>query len=282
MSAIKRIRYSSLEDTFLRIYDLKVRVRRRPGEGVPLLLINGLGGCIEAWEPLTRRLPGHDIIAIDHPGTGLSSPPNRILTMVEIAEFYKEALDVLGVDRAHVLGFSYGGTIAQQMAKDFPAYVNSLILANTAPGWGGFPPDLLTLMVAANPLRYQVPLAREMAAPVIYRGRVGRYPRLFEDELAGWDAHRSTLLGVGCQVAAFVEWSSVPWLATLDVPTLVLCGEEDPMAPVANSKLMASLIPGAELQIYEEAGHLFIFEVPDVAAAHINDFLHRVRLEAAA
>ena len=51
-----------------------------------------------------------------------------------------------------------------------------------------------------------------------------------------------------------------PWLATLDVPTLVLCGEEDPMAPVANSKLIASLIPGAELQIYDEAGHLFIFE----------------------
>lgn len=282
MSKTVKIRYSPTKDTFLRISGMKVRVRRRPGKGIPLLLINGLGACIEAWEPLTTRLPGHHIIAIDHPGTGLSSPPNRILSMTDLAEFYIEALNILGVQRAHVLGFSFGGTIAQQMAKDFPDRVHSLILAGTAVGWGGFPPDPMTLIVAANPLRYQIPIVREMAAPVIYRGHVGRHPRLFETELAGWDAHRSTLLGVGAQVAAFIGWSSMPWLATLDVPTLVMCGEEDPMAPVANSKLIASIIPGAELEIYDEAGHLFLFDTPAAPAARIDAFLGRVRVQAVA
>ena len=77
MAKVAKIRYSTMEDTFLRIKDLKVRIRRRPEAGTPLLLINGLGACLEAWEPLTKRLPGRDIIAVDHPGTGLSSPPKR-------------------------------------------------------------------------------------------------------------------------------------------------------------------------------------------------------------
>jgi pimeloyl-ACP methyl ester carboxylesterase len=276
MAIIKRIRYSTMEDTFVRIMNLKVRVRRQENPGMPLLLINGMGACLEAWEPLTRRFHGRDIIAVDHPGTGLSSPPNHLLTMSELAEFYTAVLDSLGVERADVLGFSFGGTVAQQMAKDHPRYVNSLILAGTAPGVGGIPADPLTLMTVANPMRYFIPLVREMAAPIIYRGRCGRYPRLFEDELSGWDAHRTTMVGISAQIAAFVGWSSLPWLPFLDKPTLVLCGEEDPMAPVANSRLIASLIPRAELHVVEEGGHLFLFDLPDQAAPHIHHFLARV------
>ncbi|MDN5763338.1 MAG: alpha/beta hydrolase [Microlunatus sp.] len=277
MAIIKKVRYSTMEDTFLRVDDLKIRVRRRPAAGTPLLLINGLGTCLEAWEPLTRRLPDRDLIGIDHPGMGLSSPPNYVMSTAQLAEFYRDTLEVLEVARADVLGFSFGGTIAQQLAKDFPDSVNSLVLAGTAAGVGGFPADLATILAAANPLRYQVPLVREMAAPIIYRGRVGRHPRLFEDELAGWEAHRATLLGVGCQIMAMMGWSSLPFLATLDVPTLVLCGDEDPMAKVANSQQIAALIPGAELKIYEGQGHLFLFDAPEQPAADIIEFLDRAR-----
>lgn len=280
MDIIKKVRYSTMEDTFVRIDDLKVRIRRRPAAGIPLFLINGLGASVEAWEPLTRLLSGRDIIGIDHPGMGLSSPPNHIMPMTELAEFYKNALDVLEVGRADVLGFSFGGTIAQQLAKDFPEYVNSLILAGTALGLGGFPADPITILTAANPLRHQIPLAREMAAPIIYRGRAGRHPQLFEDELAGWEAHRATLLGVSCQVVAMMGWSSLPFLASLKVPTLVLCGDEDPMAKVSNSKQIAALIPGAELKIYEGHGHLFLFDAPAEPVVDINEFLDRIHQDA--
>lgn len=282
MTAVIPVRYSRLEDTFIRVHDLKIRIRRQKGAGVPLLLINGLGGCLEAWGPLTRLLKGRDLIAVDHPGTGLSSPPNHILSMSEIAQLYTEVLDELGVEQADVLGFSFGGTIAQQLAREYPQYVRSLVLAASAPGVGGHLPDPMTLMVAANPLRYIIPLVRELAAPIIYRGRCGRHPRLFDDELAGFDAHRTTLLGVGAQVGAFMGWSSVPWLGSIDKPTLVLGGEEDPMAPVGNSRLMASLIPNASLVVIENGGHLFLFDLPDEAAPHIIEFLDRVRRDAAA
>ncbi|WP_370894860.1 alpha/beta fold hydrolase [Janibacter sp. GXQ6167] len=273
---LKRVQYDTMEDTFVRVMDLKVRIRRQERPGTPLLLINGLGACLEAWEPLTRLLQGRDIIAVDHPGCGLSSPPNHIMTMPEIAMFYTEVLKTVAVDEADVLGFSFGGTIAQQIAKDYPEFVRSLILAGTAPGTGGFPADPITIMTAANPLRYVIPLVREMAAPIIYRGRCGRHPRLFETELSGWDAHRTTLLGVGAQTAAFAGWSSLSWLAMIDKPTLVLGGEEDPMAPVANSRLIASVIPGAELRVFDQGGHLFLFDMAEQAAPPIKDFLERV------
>lgn len=276
MAVIKKVRYDTMEDTFARIMDLKVRIRRQKNPGTPLLLINGLGACLEAWGPLTMKLRGRDIIAVDHPGCGLSSPPNHIFSMPEIAEFYTEVMEHVGVERADILGFSFGGTIVQQMAKDYPDHVNSLILCGTAPGLGGFPADPITIMTAANPLRYMIPLVREMAAPIIYRGRCGRNPRLFETELAGWDAHRTTMLGVGAQIAAFSGWSSMAWIASIDKPTLVLGGEEDPMAPVSNSRLIASVIPGAELHICEGGGHLFPFDTPDFAAEHINNFLDRI------
>jgi pimeloyl-ACP methyl ester carboxylesterase len=282
MSIIKQVRYDTMEDTFARVHDLKVRIRRQENPGTPLLLINGLGACLEAWEPLTRRLKGRDIIAVDHPGCGLSSPPNHIMSMPEIAEFYVDVLGHLGVTKADVLGFSFGGTVAQQMAHEFPENVNSLILAATAPGAGGYPADPVTIMTAANPMRYVLPLVREMAAPVIYRGRCGRNPRLFEDELSGWDAHRTTLLGVGAQIAAFSQWSSLPWLASVTHETLVLGGEEDPMAPVANSRLIASVLPNAELHVIDEGGHLFPFDLPDRAAPLINEFLARVNVPVAA
>lgn len=282
MAKVAKIRYSTMEDTFLRIKDLKVRIRRRPEAGTPLLLINGLGACLEAWEPLTKRLPGRDIIAVDHPGTGLSSPPNYIFSMYENAEFYMEALDAVGVEKANVLGFSFGGTIAQEIAHSFPERVESLILCGTNAGTGSFPADPFTIMCAANPLRYIVPTIREMMAPFVYRGRVGRNPQLFETELQGWYAHRTTMLGVGAQIGTMMMgWSSMPWLASLDVPTLVLGAEEDPLAPPANSELIASIVPGAECHIYDEAGHLFLFDQPGPASQHISDFLDRVEAKEA-
>lgn len=282
MTTIKKVYYDTMEDTFARVMDLKVRIRRQQNPGTPLLLINGLGACLESWGPLTKLLRGRDIIAVDHPGCGLSSPPNHILSMSEIAEFYIEVLDHIGVTKADVLGFSFGGTIAQQLAHEYPDHVNSIILCGTAPGGGGFPADPMTLVWAANPLRYMVPLVREMAAPIIYRGRCGRHPRLFETELAGWDAHRTTMVGVGAQIAAFSGWSSMSWLATVTHPALVLGGEEDPMAPVANSRLIAAVLPNSELHVIEEGGHLFPFDLPEQAAPLINDFLDRVNAPVAA
>lgn len=276
----KTMEHGRMEDTFVRAHGLKVRIRRRPVEGqTPLLLINGLGGCLEAWEPLTRMLPGRDIIAIDHPGTGLSSAPNYVMSMLELALFYVEVLEIYDIEKVDVLGFSFGGTIAQEIVNSFPWVVNSLLLVASAPGRGGFPADPLTIMLAANPMRYQIPLVRELSAPMVYKGRAGRDPSLFKNELAGWYAQRPTMLGVAAQVAAFSSWSSMPWLASIEVPTLVLAGGDDPMAPASNSTLMASIITGSELHILDRAGHLFLFDEPETSSNLITGFLDRIHAD---
>lgn len=269
------------QDTFVMCGGLRLRVRRQ-GRGEPLLLINGLGACLEGWKSLARRLPGRELIMVDHPGTGLSAVPPKIMSMPQLAALYVEVLDVLGVDRADVLGFSFGGTVTQQIAKDFPERVRSIILAGTSLGLGGFPADFFTLMVASNPLRYQFKSVREMSAPLLYRGRVGREPGLFNTELSGWTAHPASLTGVFFQVAAYSMWSSLPWLRTLDLPVLVLGGREDPMAPAANSRMLATIIRGAQLHIIDQGGHLFLFDRAEQSAPLIEEFLRSHRAASAA
>jgi pimeloyl-ACP methyl ester carboxylesterase len=264
-----------VSDAYVTVDGLRLRVRVVPGTGQPLLLINGLGGCLEGWEPLADRLPGRALVMIDHPGTGLSQVPARMMPVPELAALYFRVLDELQLDRVDVLGFSFGGVLAQQMAVADPRRVCALILAGTACGWGGVPADPLTLMAASFPLRHRFPLIREMSAPIIYRGRAGRNPALFTTELRGINAHRASMQGVMYQIAGYSMWSSANWLHLLRQPTLVLAGDEDPMAPVANSHLLAARIPKAELRVFDQAGHLFLFDLAEEAAPVITDFLTR-------
>jgi poly(3-hydroxyoctanoate) depolymerase len=86
------------------------------GQGPPLLLLNGIGGNIEMWEPLALRLPGRQLIMIDMPGTG-GSPALRLpLRMSGYAMLVVAVLDQLGIERTDVLGYSWGGALAQQLA----------------------------------------------------------------------------------------------------------------------------------------------------------------------
>lgn len=273
--------FAQSKDGFIRTHGMTLRLRVC-GTGTPLLLINGLGGCIEGWQTLADRLPGRQFIAVDHPGTGCSQVPERLLTIGDLAKMYLDVMDQLEIETFDVLGFSFGGTVAQQLAKDAPDRVSAIVLAGTGCGWGGFAADPFTLMIASNPLRYQFKVARELSAPMLYRGRVGRHPLLFTRELRGWTAHRASLVGVFYQVMAYAGWSSLAWLPRLRVPTLVLAGGEDPMAPVANSRLIAAAIPGAELYIVEEGGHLFPFDEARELAPVITKFLNKVHRAAAA
>jgi pimeloyl-ACP methyl ester carboxylesterase len=107
------------------------------GQGPPLLLLNGIGGNIEMWEALALRLPGRQLIMIAMPGTG-GSPALRLpLRMSGYATLVIGVLDQLGIERTDVLGYSWGGALAQQPAHHAPGRVRALVLAATVPGLGG-------------------------------------------------------------------------------------------------------------------------------------------------
>jgi len=245
----------------------RLRVRRS-GRGEPLLLIMGLGGCIESWSPLTRRLKGRELIMVDHPGMGKSPAPPLPVLMPGIAKLYVDLLDKLAYGQVDVLGYSFGGTVAQQMAVQHPRRINRLVLAATSCGWGGVPMKF-TAAMASSPLRFYSLTTRESVAPYLYAGRTGREPARLANEVMP----RPSMRGLMFQIAAYSMWTSVPWLHKIPHQTLVLAGEEDPMAPARNSALIAKRIPHAELHVLPQSGHLFLFDETDTVVPILEHFL---------
>src|SRR3954464_5390357 len=106
------------------------------GTGKPLLLLMGLGGNCDMWQPLLPHLRNRKVIAFDAPGTGRSSTPAWPVSVPSLADIAATVLAHHGVTTADVLGYSYGGAVAQQLAVRHPAMVRRLVLAATTMGAG--------------------------------------------------------------------------------------------------------------------------------------------------
>jgi poly(3-hydroxyoctanoate) depolymerase len=119
------------------------------GEGVPLLLHSGIFSEMHHWGPLIEHLHGFRVITYDAPGIGSSQVPSSPMSMRGLADIGAGILDRLGLDAAHVLGVSFGGAVAQQMALSHPGRVDKLVLASTSfggPAMPGRPSALLHMM----------------------------------------------------------------------------------------------------------------------------------------
>jgi poly(3-hydroxyoctanoate) depolymerase len=240
------------------------------GQGPPLLLLNGIGGNIEMWEAAATLLPGRSLIMIDMPGTGGSPALRRPLRMSGYAGLVVGALDQLGLGRVDVLGYSWGGALAQQVAHDAPARVRSLVLAATTPGLGGKPPAPWVVALMATPVRYYSRTYLRVVAPVVF----GSDRTAAADGTSGQARRRRppSLIGYTQQLYAISGWSSRRWLRRLTVPVLVLSASRDPLVPQRNGRILAGSIPGAQLRTVA-GGHLFLLEHPEEGCRAIEAFL---------
>jgi poly(3-hydroxyalkanoate) depolymerase len=253
---------------------LRLRVSRR-GAGEPVLLIMGLGGGLDMWQPLLDELDGVETIAVDAPGVGRSTTPYRPLSMVELAQVYSRLVRALGLDAVHVVGFSFGGAVAQQLALSHPAVVRSVVLVATGPGLGGVPGSPIALAELSTPWRYYSPRRFEEVAPFLYGGRLARDPRTLRQHVRRRMHAGPSWIGYTWQLTALVGWTSLPWLHRISAPTLVLAGDEDPVFPLENAQLLRRGIPDAQLEVVRGGGHLFVLDsAPDVAPL-IHAFLQR-------
>jgi poly(3-hydroxyalkanoate) depolymerase len=253
-----------------------VRVRTSVrGSGPPLLLITGLGASLDLAAPFERELAvrGVQTISFDAPGIGESGRYRWPRRMPGIARTAEQALDALGYDGVDVLGVSLGGVIAQQFAHQAPHRVRRLILAATGPGIGGVPGSPRALLALATPRRYYQPDYYRRIAGQVYGGAARRDPdALLHGSLARFTG-RPTLSGYLGQIYAITGWTSMPWLRTLRQPTLVLAGDDDPIVPLINGRILAWCVPGARLHVVRGGGHLFLLEQPEAMAALVADFL---------
>jgi poly(3-hydroxyoctanoate) depolymerase len=263
---------SSPKTEFVRVDGLRLRIAGR-GEGPPLLLINGLGAPLEMWGPLLTHLGGYEVITFDMPGCGLSSTPPRPLGMRALAGIVDNMLHALGRSRAHVLGYSLGGLVAQELAHRHPRRVDRLVLCATTPGFPSLPPRPLAAWLMLTPTRYNDPAAAKMIVPLIAGGRTGRDGKVLDEHLPQRLAHPPSLVGYLHQLYAAGGFSSHRWIRRITHRTLVLAGDDDPLVPVANARYLARAIPHAKLHVMRGAGHLMLIDEPRPAAQLISHFL---------
>lgn len=250
---------------------LDVKVAER-GSGRPLLLIMGLGGNMKMWEPLERELVprGFRTITFDAPGTGGSTGWRVPRRMPAIARVVEHLLTALGHGQVDVLGVSLGGAIAQQLARQAPHRVRKLVLAATMPGVGGVPGSPSVLMRMSTPRRYRDPEYFRSVAGSLYGGR----SRLTtEPGVASRFEAPPTWAGYVHQLYAIQGWTSMPWLHRIRHRTLVMSGDDDPIIPLVNGRILAWRIPRAHLHVVRGGGHLFLLEEPEASAATIAPFL---------
>ncbi|HEY8338842.1 MAG TPA: alpha/beta fold hydrolase [Egibacteraceae bacterium] len=267
-------------EMMVRIGGQRLRVAVRPGRGQrpPLLLISGIGTSLEAFAPLVDALdPEREIIRFDVPGVGGSPTPALPYTIPSLALLVDCLVDALGHRRIDVLGTSWGGALAQQLALGHAHRVRRVVLANTGTGALMIPgaPDVLARLAAPAWLAAfdgEVPVSELLADPgPLFGGEIRDDPeRAFA--LLGGPWLRVDRVGYAYQLAAGATWTSLPFLPCLRQPTLLLAGDDDPVVPLANAELMAALLPDARLHVYA-GGHLGLATQPDELAPVIDAFL---------
>lgn len=257
----------------LRIGGLRLHVRES-GAGTPLLLINGIGAHVGMWKPLEKALDGVHLIAFDAPGTGRSQTPRLPLSLDALGRMAERVLDRLGYEQVDVLGYSFGGIVAQHLAHRAPHRVRRLVLAATTPGWGGVPASMLTMARMSTPLRYYSRSYYERIIGDLAGGRARRDRAWLERHGDERQQHPPDPLGYMWQLAALtVPPGSLPWLHTLAHPTFVVAGDDDPILPHVNSLVLAHRIPRARLMIAPGEGHLLLLDPDSAAHRMVRAFL---------
>jgi poly(3-hydroxyoctanoate) depolymerase len=239
------------------------------GEGEPLLLYSGIWGQVGLWERLLPHLPGFQTIAFDPPGIGRSQTPRFPQTMWALADFGNAVLDELGLESAHVLGASFGGAVAQQMAFSHPRRVRRLVLATTSFGGFAMPGRPEAMWHFIHPHGYH-PERLEQVAGAMFGGRMRTEPEL----VRSMHIKRPTdILAALYRMSALFGWTSLPWLWAIRQPTLVIAGDDDPITPLINHRVIAMLMPRATLRVMKGGGHLVLLDSAEQVGPMITSFL---------
>jgi poly(3-hydroxyalkanoate) depolymerase len=253
---------------------LRVAVRPGTDPSVPaLLLMNGIGASLEVLQPFVDALdPRRSVVRFDVPGVGGSPRPVVPYNLSTFSPVVAGMLSKLGFDDAvDVLGLSWGGGLAQHFAVQHRRRCRRLVLVATGTGALMVPANPRVLSRMLTPRRHRDPEYAQQIAGQIYGGTVRADP-----DRAARALHAATRLGPRrgyyYQLAASTGWSSLPFLKLIRQPTLLVAGDDDPIIPVINARVMARLIPHARLHLYR-GGHLaLITEAPELAPV-IEGFL---------
>lgn len=254
---------------------LRVVVRPASGPGprrTPLLICNGIGAATDVLDPLVDALPANlDVIRFDPPGIGGSAMPSLPYHLTWMAHRLGQVLTRMGVREVDVMGFSWGGMLAQQFALSRRRRLRRLVLAATGTGALMIPASPRVMAAMSTPRRHQDPGYIDTVAAQIYGGSMRERPEL-ASQVLGSGARRGPMRGYYYQLLALSGWTSLPMLGSIRAPSLILAGDDDPIVPNGNAKLLARGIRDSRLETYH-GGHLELLVSPERFAPIIDDFL---------
>ena len=262
------------------------------GKGDPLLLVMGLAADSTAWMfQVPEFAPHYRTIVFDNRGVGRSAKPPGPYSTAQMADDAAGLLDALGIARAHVVGISMGGMIAQELALRHPDRVRGLVLGCTYPE-----PDedierqrRFSVSEMGGTITASGEMAIELTAldPLLFFQHL--LPRVFNQEFIDRELPRLMQLFAGAlqygfsmeailgQVAAVMSHKTTDRLHQITAPTLVITGDADLLVPPANSDILARHIPGAHLVKIPGGSHGFNVETPEAFNREVLDFLAGVR-----
>ena len=248
------------------------------GEGEPLLLIPGLALNHLSWaDEVPVYAPEFKVIVFDPRGTGQSSFPEGVEpSMALLADDAAALLDALGVDAAHVLGWSLGGMIAQEMALRHPEKIRSLILGASTPGGPHSVPSQDWAVAAFTAFLTQGVTAPNFLEALLSPAYLAEHRPEATEYVERLNAGPATpLQATVAQVQAMTGHDTYDRLPSITAPTLVIHGADDPLQPAENARILAERIPGAEIILLEGAHHAYGGEKPAEVHAAVLDFLRR-------
>ena len=247
------------------------------GSGPPLVLIMGYRLSSLAWplgfiEALAKRFT---VVLFDNRGTGGSEKSTFGYEISNMAKDVGGLLDLLEIARAHVLGYSMGGAIAQEFVRQFPDRVLRLVLCATmcgGPRATYAPPSVIRVMRELDGLTPEE-IARSIWRVTYSPGYLDNHRKQAEDQMRREIAAPTPLHAADLQYQAFAEFNCSGALPKVEAPTLVLTGDLDELISPRNSKLIAGLIPGARLIVIPGCGHRLMWEATDECVGFVTEFL---------
>jgi len=251
------------------------------GEGYPLVLIRGLGSNADHWYPqIPAFASSFRVVSYDNRGIGRSDKPDEPFTISMMAEDTVGIMDALGIEKAHIMGLSMGGMVAQEVALQFPHRVRGLVLACThCGGQKAMPASGEIQALFAEFIATASPEAARKAGKCLFAeltlSRSPEIVREYQAISARFPPEARVLMQQFEAVKGHDTWSR---LQEIQAPTLVITGAEDLLIVPENSSILAENIPDARLCIIPGGGHQFLVERAQSANEAILAFLEGLHL----
>ena len=246
---------------------------RSHGQRPALVLLHGFLCDSRCWRRQLEDLSDQfGVIAWDAPGAGASSNPRDDFTITDWGHCLEDFLDTLGIERAHVLGLSWGGLLAQELYRLHPARVRSLVLADTYAGWkGSLPAEACEQRLERCLREASLPADEFVTRWVPVEFFTESAPPELAEEMAAIvaDFHPT---GFRLMAESLAHTDTTTLLRNVEVPSLLVWGDSDRRSPLSVAAQFRDAIPGAELAVIAGAGHVSNMEQPEAFNAHVRRF----------